>query len=116
MTMRDKAELLRVIGHPTRLAIIERLACGPRCVTDIQDLLGMPQANISQHLMALRSVRVVDYHEEGKLRCYYVARPKLAKLVLQFLADGCPVVERTKEEVRKASKRKAAAVACAGSQ
>jgi DNA-binding transcriptional ArsR family regulator len=81
--LKEKAELLRLLGHPTRLAIVRRLAKGPCCVSDIQELLGVPQANISQHLTALRSKRVVDYHEDGKLRCYYVTRPTLATLVLR---------------------------------
>ena len=37
--LREKAQLLRLLGHRTRLAIIGRLAKGPKCVTDIQELL-----------------------------------------------------------------------------
>lgn len=107
MTVVEKAELLRLIGHPTRLAIIQRLAKGPQCVSDIRELLDVPQANVSQHLMALRSQRIVDFYEDGKLRCYYIARPNLAALVLQFLGDEYGVVRKSKDEVRRAAKARA---------
>lgn len=110
--LREKAGLLRLLGHPTRLAIIQRLANGPKCVTDIQELLDVPQANISQHLMALRSRRIVDCHEHGNLRCYYIARPNLARLLMRLLAEDCPVVERSAAEIRRLGSR-APAVASA---
>lgn len=104
--LREKAELLRVLGHPTRLAIVRELGKGPKCVTDIQELVEAPQANVSQHLTALRASRVVDFHEDGKLRCYYIARPELGKLVVQFLSAECEVIERSAEEVRRMAKRR----------
>ena len=36
------------------LALIDELAKGPKCVTDMQDLWQVRQANISQHLAVLR--------------------------------------------------------------
>jgi len=36
---REAANLLRLLGHPVRLALLEELAKAPKCVTDIQDLL-----------------------------------------------------------------------------
>jgi ArsR family transcriptional regulator len=113
MSLREKAELMRLLGHPTRLAIIRKLSDGPRCVTDIQELLDVPQANISQHLTALRAMRIVDFHEDGKLRCYYLARPKLATLVGQFLSEEYSVVERSRDSVRRASRRQTTIAECA---
>jgi ArsR family transcriptional regulator, arsenate/arsenite/antimonite-responsive transcriptional repressor len=112
--LREKAELLRVLGHPTRLAIVQKLAKGPKCVTDIQELLDIAQANISQHLTILRSHRIVGYHEDGKLRCYYLTRPVLAKLIQEFLCSDFPVVERSSEDVRRAGKRRKDSRVCTG--
>lgn len=103
---RRKAELLRLLAHPTRLAILETLLPGAKCVTDIQELLDVPQANVSQHLHALRRERIVDYHEDGTLRCYYLTRPKLARAVLRFLSDDYPVVTRSAEPVRQEGRRR----------
>jgi len=106
-SLRHKAELLRILGHPTRIAIVQKLAKGPKCVTDIQELLDVPQANISQHLTVLRSHQIVGYHEDGKLRCYYLTRPAIATLIDDLLLSDFPVVERSAEDVRKAGgKRK----------
>jgi ArsR family transcriptional regulator len=104
--LRAKATLLRMLGHPIRLAIVSELAAGPKCVTDIQDLLGVQQTNVSQHLTALRHERIVDFHEDGKLRCYYIARPGLARVILRLIRDDFPIVSRSKRAVRLASKRR----------
>ena len=106
LDLRRKAELLRVLAHPTRLAILEELAAGAKCVTDIQDLLDVPQSNVSQHLAALRRERVVDFHEDGNLRCYYVTRPKLAKGLLRFVCGEYPEVSRSAESVRREGRRR----------
>ena len=104
--LRAKAALLRVLGHPVRLAILSELAAGPKCVTDIQELLGVQQTNVSQHLSALRHERIVDFHEDGKLRCYYIARPSLARVILRLIRHDFPVVSRSKKAVRQASQQR----------
>jgi ArsR family transcriptional regulator len=113
LDLREKAALLRVLGHPVRLAILIELSSGPKCVTDMQGLLDVQQANVSQHLGALRHERIVDYHEDGKLRCYYLARPGLAKSLLKFIGGDYPVVPRSKEAVRRAGHKRACAVKAA---
>lgn len=106
LDLRDKAALLRVLGHPVRLAILTELSAGPKCVTDIQELVNVQQANVSQHLAALRHEKIVDYHEDGKLRCYYLARPSLVKSLLRFIGGDYPVVRPSKETVRRAGRRR----------
>lgn len=112
--LRAKAALLRVLGHPVRLAIVSELAAGPKCVTDIQDLLAVQQASVSQHLTALRHERIVDYHEDGKMRCYYIARPSLAAVILRLIRGEFPVVSQSKQVVQRASKRRRAVEAAGG--
>ena len=101
-----KAALFRALGHPVRLAILMELAAGPKCVTDIQELVDAPQANVSQHLAVLRHERLIDFHEDGKLRCYYVARPGLLKVLLRLIHGEFPVSSRSKESVRRAAGRR----------
>jgi ArsR family transcriptional regulator len=38
------AELVKAFSHPTRLAILQELAAGSKCVTDIEDLISARQA------------------------------------------------------------------------
>ena len=100
------ADLLRLLAHPTRLALLAELARGPKCVSDIQELLAVRQANVSQHLALLRRDRLVDYHEDGKLRCYYLARPGLVAALMAFLGGPHPVVPRAAAWVRQAARRR----------
>jgi ArsR family transcriptional regulator len=73
------ADLLRVVAHPTRLMILAELTGGTKCVSDIRDLLDVPQPNVSQHLAVLKEKGLVDALKDGTSRCYYLARPRLVK-------------------------------------
>lgn len=91
--MLDQANLLKVLAHPTRLAILNTLMPGPKCVTDVCELCEASQPNISQHLAVLRREGVVQYYEEGKSRCYFLAQPDKVKAILSALGQ---------EEIRSA--------------
>ena len=84
---KSKARLLRVLGHPVRLALLSELAQGQKCVTDIRDILKVRQPNVSQHLAVLRKTGLVDYQEDGNLRCYYILRPALVRDLLHFVTS-----------------------------
>jgi ArsR family transcriptional regulator len=103
------AELLKAFSHPTRLAILQELAAGPKCVTDMEELLPARQANISQHLAVLRHANLVDYAQDGALRCYYLCRAKLVQDMLALVGRGDPVVKRTPEEIQADKQRLAKA-------
>jgi len=104
--LREKAELLRILGHPVRLRILEELSKGTKCVSDIQDLLGVPQSNISQHLLSLRRYQLIDYTEDGVLRCYFIAKAELVRDLFEFLKKDYPVARGT--EVSHYKQRRAA--------
>ncbi|MBI5577287.1 MAG: winged helix-turn-helix transcriptional regulator [Deltaproteobacteria bacterium] len=99
------AELLKAFAHPTRLQILDELRKGTRCVTDMEDILPVSQVNISQHLTVLRNAKIVDFAQEGALRCYYLSRPKLADGILALLAADFPVIRKTKEQIDREKER-----------
>lgn len=105
------AELLKAFSHPTRLAILLELVTGPRCVTDMEDLLPARQANISQHLAVLRHAKLVDYAQDGSLRCYYLCRAKLVEDMLTLVGRNDPVVKRTPAEIQSDKERLAKVLA-----
>jgi ArsR family transcriptional regulator len=105
------AELLKAFSHPTRLMILNELLAGVKCVTDIEDLVSCRQANISQHLTVLRHAKLVDFAQDGALRCYYLSRPKLVRDVLRLLGRNEPVIKRTREQIA-VEKRRKQKVAC----
>jgi ArsR family transcriptional regulator len=84
---------------------------GPKCVTDIEDLVSARQANISQHLSVLRYARLVDYAQDGALRCYYLCRPRLVQDVLALIERDEPVIKRTAEQIQADKQRLANAQA-----
>jgi ArsR family transcriptional regulator len=98
---REKAELLRVLGHPVRLRILQELLKGTKCVSDIQDLLGVPQSNISQHLMLLRRYQIIDYTEDGALRCYFITKPELVRELFQFLKKDYATIKSVQTDFYK---------------
>jgi DNA-binding transcriptional ArsR family regulator/YHS domain-containing protein len=71
------AELLKALAHPRRLEIIQLLRDQELSVTDIYEMLDLPQANISQHLMILRDAGVVTTQRDGKQIIYSLAHPKI---------------------------------------
>ena len=105
LDIRDKAEVLKLLGHPTRLLILEELAKGAKCVTDIKDLLEIEQSNLSQHLSVLRNLKIIDFYEDGVLRCYYIIRPRMVEVLFTFISGNYPIERRSCEEVRKEGER-----------
>lgn len=99
------ADFLKAIAHPTRILILEKLLVGPECVTDIEDLLSVRQANVSQHLTVLRHAKLVDFAQSGALRCYYLARPKLVRDLLALTQRADQPLKRTAEDIQAEKRR-----------
>jgi DNA-binding transcriptional ArsR family regulator len=75
------ARVIRILGHPLRLRILESLETGERNVTDLQDELGATQAVISQQLAILRSEDVVASRREGPRVYYRIIEPKVSHIL-----------------------------------
>lgn len=108
LDIRDKAEILKFLGHPTRLLVLEELVKGAKCVSDIQNLLDIEQSNLSQHLSVLRKLKIIDFYEEGSLRCYYITRPQMTDALFTFISGDYPIVKRSCEDIRKEGEKRRA--------
>lgn len=75
------AEILKVLGHPVRLQIVEALGEDEACVCHLEALLGQRQAAISQHLMRLRGAGLVVDRRDGLNVYYALADDGIATLV-----------------------------------
>ena len=60
------SELLKALAHPKRLEILHLLRDQELTVTEIQQMLDLPQANLSQQLAVLRQAQVVKSRRDGK--------------------------------------------------
>ncbi|MET8632471.1 ArsR/SmtB family transcription factor [Streptomyces sp. NPDC004096] len=63
-------DALGALGDPTRRAIVERLADGPRAVGELADELPVSRPAVSQHLKVLKSAGLVSERAEGTRRIY----------------------------------------------
>ncbi|MBI5057531.1 MAG: helix-turn-helix transcriptional regulator [Nitrospirae bacterium] len=77
----SRIELLKVVSHPARIAILDELSKGVKCVSDFQEFLEISQPNISQHLSALRLAGIIDFFIDGRLRCYFLKNPFILDLL-----------------------------------
>ena len=59
MATASPTELLQAVSEPTRLRILNCLAAAPLFVSDLQELLDLPQSTVSRHLQVLRRVGLV---------------------------------------------------------
>ena len=75
--LRRAAEIIKLLGHPERLKIVEVLEGGEATVSDIQEQLGMAQAIVSQHLAKLRGAGVVAARREGVHVFYQLTEEKV---------------------------------------
>lgn len=107
---RTAGERLKAFAHPIRLMILQELVIGPKCVSDMEELLPARQANISQHLAVLRNAQLVDYAQDGTLRSYYLCQPRFVEDMLTLVGRKETVVKRTAEEIQADKKRLAKAL------
>ena len=115
-TANKGAKILKALAHPTRLQIVTELLKGTKCVTDIQDILPASQSNISQHLTVLRHANLVDFAQDGSLRCYYVSRPRFVQGIVAVLAENEVALRKSKQDIdrEKLHAGKSCGLSCGG--
>jgi len=85
MDLRQRAMVFKALGHPARLAVVDRLARGECCVCEL--LRGTPFRNlsgatVSQHLLVLKSAGVIADEKRGKKIFYHLRMPCVAGISL----------------------------------
>ena len=75
------ADIIRLLGHPERLKIVEVLERGESNVSEIREAVGLPQAIVSQHLARLRGANVVAARRDGVHVLYRVIEPKVRHIL-----------------------------------
>lgn len=72
-----QAQLLKLLTHPARLAILNILSDGEHCVCHMEAHLGYRQAYISQQLMVLREAGLIQDRRDGWNVFYRVSEPRI---------------------------------------
>lgn len=83
----DKGSLvLKALGHPVRLRMVEGIAKYGCHVNKMVEKLELPQSTVSQHLASLRAAGIVTYRKDGLRSCYCLTDPRFVKL-LKLIRD-----------------------------
>lgn len=75
------ADVIKVVGHPDRLRILEFLEEEEKAVGEIQDCLDLPQAIVSQHLAKMRGCNIVEARRDGIHVYYHIIEPKVKHIL-----------------------------------
>jgi len=87
--LRRAAAVLRCLGHPLRLRLLEALETGEKTVSELQEYAGVSQPMASQHLMVLKAHRVVDLRRAGPFARYSIVEPKVKSILECIRAGQC---------------------------
>lgn len=82
------ADIFKVLANPKRLEIIHLIRDRELTVKELEEMLNMRQANISQHLMVLRENNLVKTRRDGTHIYYFLTDSKILKasdLIREFL-------------------------------
>jgi len=82
-----KAEILKVIAHPMRLRILQKLYCDSCNVKTMWECLNLPQDVVSQHLAVLRKKKILQSKREGTSVFYSIVENINIKQLISFLLD-----------------------------
>jgi len=79
--LKARARIIKALGHPTRLFLVEELARGERCVCRLTEMVGADISTVSRHLSVLKNAGIVQDEKRG-LQVWYRLR---IPCVLKFL-------------------------------
>ena len=75
------AERLKAMGHPMRLAMLEKLRVEPWCVCELAENLGLNKSVASKHLSLLQEVGLLSVERKGTRVIYTLIQPGLMELL-----------------------------------
>src|SRR4030043_770265 len=79
--LEGQASILKALGQPTRLQILDLLKEGERCVCEIFPAIHQEQANVSKHLSILKQAGILDSRKDGLRILYRIKTPKILNLL-----------------------------------
>jgi DNA-binding transcriptional ArsR family regulator len=83
--LEEDVELLKVMAHPMRLKLISELSKHKTLnVTQMTEILNIPQSTVSQHLSKMKG-KVLKGNRQG-LEIYYSIQNKKAEEIIDLLA------------------------------
>ena len=100
---RKASELLKALSHETRLLILCLLSEGEKSVSELEKIMAVPQAAVSQQLARLRFDRLVTARRDGRNIYYQIASAEVGGIIDQLYSIFCAPVRP--ENARPEGKR-----------
>ncbi len=92
-----QAEIAKAVAHPLRMAVIDFLKDGEKCVCDIARHIGSERSNVSRHLAVMVRAGVLSCRKDGLKVFYGLKTPCVA----QFLSCVAAVLKQQARENKK---------------
>ena len=86
---RKASDFLKAISHETRLLILCLLIDGEKTVNELEQILKLRQAAVSQQLARLRADDLVEARRNGKSVHYSLARPDVIEVISALYRTFC---------------------------
>jgi len=87
--LQARADVMKALGHPTRLQMVEQLANGELCVAELTELAGADMSTVSRHLSVLKGAGILEDERRGNCIYYRLLCP----CVLDFFTCAQSVIE-----------------------
>lgn len=75
------AELLKTLANPARLLVLCALVTREHTAGELEELVGLSQSAVSQHLARLRSQGLVSTRREGQNICYSLNNESVRRIL-----------------------------------
>lgn len=92
----DASALLKMMGNEKRLLILCQLGNGEKSVGELENLVGLKQSALSQHLARLRGERLVKTRRVSQTIYYSLASEEAARLIETLYGLYCPTLIQVK--------------------
>ena len=97
------AEMCKVFTSPVRIEILSLLRDGKKTVSELVELTGFNQPNISQHLHVMKEKKIVKTEKQGNNVFYSLTNPKISEafeIMKEILEDQLAETEKLYKSIR----------------
>jgi ArsR family transcriptional regulator len=92
-----QADIAKAVAHPLRIAVIDFLKDGEKCVCEIAEHIDSERSNVSKHLTLMVHAGVLSCRKDG-LKVFYALR---TPCVADFLGCVCHVLKQQAQDNEK---------------
>jgi len=85
----EVCSILRALSHPQRLLVMGYLLQGPKTVSELVELCGISQSQMSQFLVRMKIEGLIQSEKQGRFSVYSVRDERLLSLMKSIQAHYC---------------------------